>query len=127
MMKMEAILFYILVLYIICCSIIGGIGIFNLNQYLVCILVGCIMFLMYYVLRYIGKLLIKCANYLLDVLFEMFEWFTPIVKNVYYCILGIIYVLVGLGLVALLLYISGWLFGDCSGHADLDHVHFDKF
>jgi len=127
MMKAEVILFFTLLLYIICCNIFWGIGIFYLNQYLVCILVGCIMFLMYYVVRYIGKLLVKCADYLLDVLCKMFDWFTPIAKNVYYCILGIIYVIVGLGLVALLLYISSWLFGDCSGHADIDHVHFERY
>ena len=126
-MKADAILFYILLLYIVCCSIIWGIGIINLNQYLVCILVGCIMFLLFYVVRYIGKLLVKCADCLLDVLCKMYDWLTPIAKNVYYCILGIIYVIVGMGLVALLLYISGWLFGDCSGHADLDHVHFERY
>ena len=126
-MKTEAALFYIVLLCIVCCSIIWGIGIFNLNQYLISILVGCFTFLMYYVLQYIGKLLIRCADYLLDVLCKMFEWLMPIVKNVYYCILGIIYVIIGLGLVALLLYISGWIFGDCSGHADLDHVHFEKY
>ena len=60
-MKLEVILFFTLLLYIICCSIIGGIGIFTLNQYLVCILVGCIIFLMYYVVRYIGNLLGKSA------------------------------------------------------------------
>ena len=126
-MKAEVLLFYILLLYIVCCSIIWGIGIFNLNQYLVYILVGCIMFLMYYVLRYIGKLLVKCADYLLDVLCNMFDRFTPIAKNVYYCILGIIYVILGLGFIALLLYVSGWLFGDCSGHAEIDHVHFERY
>lgn len=126
-MKTEVILFYMLLIYVVCCSIIWGIGIFSLNQYLGCILVGCIMFLMFYVVRYIGKLLVKCADCLFDVLCKMFDWLTPTAKNVYYCILSVIYVIVGLGLVALLLYFSGWFFGDCSGHADLDHVHFEKF
>lgn len=60
-MKVEVILFFTLLLYFISCSISWGIGIFNLNRYLVCVLVGCIVFLMYYVVRYIGNLLRKCA------------------------------------------------------------------
>ena len=67
-MKAEVLLFYIILLYFVCCSIIWGIGIFTLNQYLVYILMGCIMFLMYYVLRYIGKLLVKCAASLINLL-----------------------------------------------------------
>ena len=34
---------------------------------------------------------------------------------------------VALGLVVLSLYIISWLLGDCSGHTELDHVHFEKF
>ena len=62
MPKVEVILFFTLLLHIICCSILWGVGIFNLNRYLVCILIGCIMFLMYYVLRYIWNLIAKCAS-----------------------------------------------------------------
>lgn len=126
-MKVEAILFYLLLLYIICCSIIFGIGVLNLDQYLVCVLIGCCIFLMYYVLRYIGTLLVKCASYLLDVLCKLFDWMAPFVKNVYYTILSILSAIVALGLFALFIYVLGWLFGDCSGHTDFDHIHYDKY
>lgn len=89
-MKADAILFYTLLLYSVCCSIMFGVGIFNIDIYLTCIFLGCCLFLMYYVLRFFGKLLVKFANCLLDILCKLIEWIAPIVKDVYYIIMGFI-------------------------------------
>ena len=62
-MKAEVFMFYMLLLYLVLCSIFLGSGMFSLNQFLGCVLIGCCVFLLYYVFRYIGKLLAKCANY----------------------------------------------------------------
>lgn len=126
-MKGEALLFYILVIYIICCVILQQTEVFSINQFLTNVLVGCCMFLMYYVLRYIGKILELLANYLLDVLCKLSDWLIPIAKNVSNIVLVVLYVIAVLSIIALSLYIFNWLFGDCSGHMDIDHVHFEKF
>ena len=126
-MKGEALLFYILIIYVVCCVILQLTEVFSMNQFLANVLVGCCMFLMYYVLRYIGKLLALVANFLLDLLCKLFEWLAPITKKVYNIVLVVLYIIVALGLIALSLYVLSWLFGDCSGHTDLDHVHFEKF
>lgn len=126
-MKGEALLFYILVIYIICCIILQQTEVFSINQFLTNVLVGCCMFLMYYVLRYIGKILELLVNYLLDVLCKLSDWLIPIAKNVSNIVLVVLYVIAVLSIIALSLYIFNWLFGDCSGHMDIDHVHFEKF
>jgi len=126
-MKGEALLFYILVIYIICCVILQQTEVFSINQFLTNVLVGCCMFLMYYVLRYIGKILELLVNYLLDVLCKLSDWLIPIAKNVSNIVLVVLYVIAVLSIIALSLYIFNWLFGDCSGHMDIDHVHFEKF
>ena len=126
-MKGEAILFYIFLIYTVCCVLLLLFGVYSMNHFLGSVLVGCCLFLMYYVLRFIGKLLIFLADYLLDILCKIFEWLIPLQKVVYRAVLGILYVIVALGLAVLSLYIISWLLGDCSGHTELDHVHFEKF
>ena len=62
-MRAEVLMFYILLLYIIICSIFLGVGLFSLSQYLGCVLIGSCIFLLYYVLCFIWDLLKKCSNY----------------------------------------------------------------
>lgn len=40
---------------------------------------------------------------------------------------SIITIIIGIVLLFLLVMISNWIFGDCSGYVDLDHVHFEKY
>lgn len=61
-MKAEVLMFYTLLLYLVICSIVLGVGVFSLNQYLGCVLIGCCIFLLYFVLCYIWILLAKCSK-----------------------------------------------------------------
>ena len=61
-MKAEVIMFYILLLYLVICSIFWGAGVFSLNQFLGCVLIGCCVFLVYFVLRHIFKLVSRLTE-----------------------------------------------------------------
>lgn len=85
------------------------------------------MFLMYYVIRFLGKLVAKITNALLDAICKLIDFVTPFAKNIYYLLLGIICILFSLGGLLFILYILSGIFGDCSGHTNTDHVHFEKY
>ncbi len=55
------------------------------------------MFLMYYVIRFLGKLVAKITNALLDAICKLIDFVTPFAKNIYYLLLGIICILFSLG------------------------------
>ena len=61
-MKAEVLMFYILLLYLVICSIFLGVGLLSLNQYMGCVLIGCCVFLMYFVIRSILTQISKLAE-----------------------------------------------------------------
>lgn len=71
-------------------------------------------------LHYLGKFLVGFAN-------KLFNWSKPIARNVYGVIKGIAIIIFLLLLVLLFIYVSDWIFGDCFGNVDIDHVHYDRF
>ena len=61
-------------------------------------------------------------------LFKFIRSHIPGIKEGLVVIIGsIITIIIGIVLLFLIVMISNWIFGDCSGHVDLDHVHFERY
>ena len=86
----------------------------NVGNILFCVYVGAI------IIAALFRASIKIFKYIREHWRGISESFVIIIGSTITIIIGIV-------LFLLIVMISNWIFGDCSGHVDLDHVHFDKY